>query len=334
MRLVSHVARAIRKSGRTTIEFAREAGIARSTLEKLIGGHFREIRRDTIERLAVRLGIDDISELFTLQRDELEFLAPFRQRKSVTFVFGTHDIVQTRNGVAAANPTLRTTIDLWDFRAQSDFLSFLRRHVPDIRDEMITYSKHGFGEAETTQVLDLIKNHNVVIVGSPKANPVCEAALCALYRGGMRGTKGTRGKGGEKSLGGPNLRLAEPERLQGSILGFDGVRFDKVGVADVRRGKLVAESEYRGTGVDSVDSGILFVAYRPLGTTEDVSLTLVAGVSGCGTYGAMRSLIDEPPTASELKPGSVLERAVRTVYRKPTDSLRDDRQVVTVARGS
>lgn len=324
MRLISHVARAIRKSGRNTIEFARESGIARSTLEKLIGGHFREIRRDTIERLAARLGIDDISELFSLQRDDLQFATSFRNRKAVTFVFGTHDVVHTPgNGDAErANAQLRTTIDLWDFRAQSDFLSFLRRHVPEIREDMLCFSKASFGEAERQHALDLMKGHNVVIVGSPKVNPVAEEALCALYRGGLRSKKGR--------LGGPNLRLNEPKRLQQSILGVDG--YPEMGVADLKKDKIVARSEFKGGGKESVDAGIAFVAYRPLGTTEDVTTILVAGVSGAGTYGAMKSLIDEPPEGDVMKPGAILERAVETIYTKPSNSLRDDRQVVRTTR--
>lgn len=325
MRLISHVARAIRKSGRNTIEFARESGIARSTLEKLIGGHFREIRRDTIERLAARLGIDDISELFTLQRDDLQFVTSFANRKAVTFVFGTHDVVHSPaggNGAERANAQLRTTIDLWDFRAQSDFLSFLRRHVPEVREDMLCFSKASFGESERQHVLELMKGHNVVIVGSPKVNPVAEEALCALFRGGLRSKKGR--------LGGPNLRLAEPKRLMESILGVDG--YTEMGVADVKKDKVVAKSSFRGSGIESVDAGIAFVAYRPLGTTEDVTTILVAGVSGCGTYGAMKSLIDEPPDGDAMKPGAIVERAVETVYIKPTDSLRDDRHVVRVAR--
>jgi len=322
MRLVSHVARAIRKAGRNTTEFAREAGIARSTLEKLIGNHFREIRRDTIERLASRLGIDDLTELFSLQRDELEFLTPFANRKSVTFIFGTHDVVQTTAGAEGSTPTLRTTLDLWDFRTQSDFLAFLRKHVPDVRDEMLFFSKQSFGEQEHQQVLDLIRSHNVVIVGSPKVNPACETALCSLFRGGQAARKGR--------VGGPTLRLAEDKRLANSILSVDG--FDRPGVADVRKHKLVATSQFAGAGKDSLDAGILFVAYRPFGTNEEVTLTIAAGISGCGTYGALRSLVDEPPEDAELRPGIVVERAVQTVYRKPTDSLRDDRHVVRVAR--
>jgi DNA-binding Xre family transcriptional regulator len=326
MRLISHVARAIRRSGRNTTEFAREAGIARSTLEKLIGNHFREIRRDTIERLAARLGIDDITELFTLQRDELEFLAPFATRKSVTFVFGTHDVVTPPDGIERTSGALRTTIDLWDFRTQSEFLGFLRRHVPDVRDEMVCFSKQSFGEQEQQQVLELIRSHNVVIVGSPKVNPACETALCALYRGGLR----TSRRGATASTAGPALRLAEDKRMRGSILSASG--FEKTGVADVKKNKLVAHSELLGSGQESLDAGVLFVAHRPLGTPEEVSLAIAAGISGCGTYGALRSLIDSPPEGAELKPGVVLERAVQTVYRKPTDSLRDDRQVVRVTR--
>jgi DNA-binding Xre family transcriptional regulator len=329
MRLVSHVARAILKSGRKTIEFARESGIARSTLEKLIGGHFKEIRRDTIERLASRLGTDDITEFFTLQRDDLHFVTPFMSRKAVTFVFGTHDVVHSpANGdgkaTARSNAQLRTTIDLWDFRAQSDFLSFLRRHVPDVRDEMLCFSKAAFGGTERQQVLELMKSQNVVIVGSPKVNPVAEEALCALYRSGVRA------KGGR--VGGPNLRLAEDKKLQESILGVDG--FAQTGVADLKKNKVIVNSEFRGGGVESIDAGIVFVAYRPLGTTEDVTTIVVAGISGCGTYGAMKSLIDEPPDTDAMKPGAIVERAVETVYAKPTDSLRDDRQVVRVTRAS
>ena len=57
---------------------------------------------------------------------------------------------------------------------------------------------------------------------------------------------------------------------------------------------------------------------------------LASGVSGCGTYGAIRALVEDPPESSELSPGTVLERPVQTIYRKPTPSLRDDREVIKV----
>lgn len=322
MRLVSHVGRAIRKSGRNTTEFARESGIARSTLEKLIGNHFSEIRRDTIERLAARLQIDDITELFTLQRDERQFLNAFSMRRSVTFVFGTHDVTdaQTPDGRAREAAALRTTLDLWDFRAQAEFLSFLRSHVPDVRDEMLFFSRQSFGDLERQQVIDLVKSHNTVIVGSPKVNPACEAVLCALYRGSKPGA-GTKESG-------PVLRLSEDHRLRDSILSVGG--FDKKGVVDARKGKLLAPVHFAGPDGESQDAGILFTAYRPLGTNEEVTLVIAAGISGCGTYGALRSLVDDPPDAKHVGKGLVAERAVSTTFRKPTASLRDDRQVVRV----
>lgn len=322
MRLKSHVHRAIRKSGLNITEFARESGIARSTLEKLIGNHFSEIRRDTIERLAARLKIEDISELFSLQRDEKDFLQPFVERKSVTFVFATHDVTDA----ARTPPTTpeagasRTTVDLWDVRAHIDFLNFVRLHEPEIRDEMVFFSKQSFGEKERSQVLELVRRHNTVIIGSPKVNPACEAVLCALFRG----TQGGRGRRAQ----GPTLGLSDDERLSGSILYAEGV--EEPGVVDLATGALLAPCRFEDVGKDSQDAGILVNVFRPLGTPEEVTLVVAAGVSGCGTYGVIKDLIDHPPDATELLPGVPHERAVKTTYRKPTESLRDDRRVTKV----
>lgn len=320
MRLKSHVHRAIHKSGLNVTEFARESGIARSTLEKLIGNHFSEIRRDTIERLAARLKIDDIRELFSLQRDEKDFLAPFLERRSVTFVFATHEVtdpgrVRAGGDRDAAN---RTTVDLWDVRTHIELLNFVRHHEPEIRDEMVFFSKQSFGEKERQQLLDLVRNHNTVIIGSPKVNPACEAALCALYRGSA----------GSARRGGPRLGLSDDERLEGSILFSEG--FDEPGVVDRKTGTLLAPARFAGPGKDSQDAGILVNVYRPLGTSEEVLLVVAAGVSGCGTYGVIKNLVDHPPTADDLQPGAPLERAVVTTYRKPTEGLRDDRRVTRV----
>ena len=323
MRLVSHVHRAIRRSGLNVTEFARESGIARSTLEKLIGNHFSEIRRDTIERLAARLKISDLTELFSLQRDEKDFIAPFAERRSVTFVFGTHDVTDARARRGDGDESaMRTTIDLWDVRAQTEFLNFVRLHEPEIRDEVVFYSKQSFGEKERREVLELVRRHNTVIVGSPKINPACEAVLLGLYRGGS-GQKGRRANG-------PTLRLSDDTRLEESILFAEG--HDEAGVVDAGTGKMLAACRYEGTESDSVDVGVMFHVYRPLGTAEEVALVIAGGVSGCGTYGAIKELVENPPDAGDLLPGVPHERAVKTVYRKPTESLRDDRRVTRVRR--
>jgi hypothetical protein len=317
MRLVSHVGRAIRKAGLNTTEFARESGIARSTLEKLIGNHFSEIRRDTIERLAARLRIHDINELFSLQEDERNFLEPFHERKSVTFLFGTHEVTDAGGRRDQGISQFRTGVDQWDFRTKNELMSFLRQREPELRDEMRFYSKESFGQKERDEALELVRRHNTVIVGSPKVNPACEAVLSALFR--------SKGKGKGR---GPRFALSDDDRMAGSVLGIGG--FDEVGVVDVAEGRMVAACSFEGAGKPSQDAGILHVVYRPLGTSEEVLCILASGVSGCGTYGVIRALVENPPESSELAPGLVAERAVQTIYRKPTPSLRDDREVVKV----
>lgn len=324
MRLKSHVHRAIRRSGLNITEFARESGIARSTLEKLIGNHFSEIRRETIERLAARLKIDDLSELFSLHRDEKDFLQPFVERKSVTFIFATHDVNDASRSTTqpSSDTASRTTVDLWDVRAHIEFLNFVRLHEPEIRDEMVFFSKQAFGEKERRQLLDLVRNHNTVIIGSPKVNPACEAVLCALYRG----TQSTRGRRTQR----PTYGLADDERLRDSILYAEGLEETGPGVVRQATGEMIAPCQAGEIGKDSQDAGILLNVFRPLGTPEEVTLVVAAGISGCGTYGVIKDLIDRPPEATDLLPGTPHERAVRTTYRKPTESLRDDRRVVKV----
>ncbi len=322
MRLISHVGRAIRKSGHNHTEFARESGIARSTLEKLIGNHFSEIRRDTIERLAARLKITDLNELFSLQREEQDFVEPFEKRRTVTFVFGIHEISDSsraKKGEKSGMP-MRTTVDLWDFRAQAKLLGFLRGHEPEVRDELLFFSRSAFGEAEQRQVLNLVRTRNVVIVGSPKVNPACETVLTALYRGGQ----GL----GPRRAGAPRHQLSDDERLKGSVLGAQG--FAEVGVVDAQKRAVVAPFKIGSGDETSQDAGVGFVCLRPLGTAEEVMLVITAGISGCGTYGVMQSLVDSPPRSDDLTPGVVYERAVSTVYKRPNDSPRDERQVVKV----
>ncbi len=322
MRLISHVGRAIRKSGHNHTEFARESGIARSTLEKLIGNHFNEIRRDTIERLAARLKITDLNELFSLQQEEQDFVEPFTKRRSVTFVFGTHEIAdssRTKRGEKPGQP-MRTTVDLWDFRTQAKLLGFLRGHDAEVRDEMLFFSRAAFGEEEQKQVLNLVRTRNVVIVGSPKVNPACETVLTALYRGGL----GI----GPRRAGAPRHLLSDDERLKGSVIGAQG--FGEIGVVDAQTGRIVAPFKIGAGEESSQDAGIGFVCLRPLGTAEEVMLVIAAGVSGCGTYGVIQSLVDEPPRSNDLAPGVVYERAVSTFYKRPEDSVRDERQVLKV----
>ncbi|MFG0320354.1 MAG: helix-turn-helix domain-containing protein, partial [Planctomycetota bacterium JB042] len=192
MRLVSHLSKAIRDLGISNTQFADQAGVARSTVQKLIGQDFKELRVDTIERIAARLGTTDITSLFTLRDDTEEFLAPFRATKAVTFLFGTHDVGDPPQGRS------RTTIDVWDFRAQNELLQHLRAHVPELRDEMRFFSKESFGDEQRDEVLALARKQNTVVIGSPKVNPVCEFLLRELFPGA---------RGGRRR--GPRLRLAE-----------------------------------------------------------------------------------------------------------------------------
>ncbi len=318
MRLVSHLSRAIRKLGISNTQFADEAGVARSTIQKLIGRDFKEIRVDTIERIAARLGTNDILELFTLQDDTEDFLAPYTASKSVTFLFGTHDV--TDASVAQRerrDGPVRTTIDLWDFRTQTTFLNHVRGHVPEIRDEMEFFSKESFDEAARQHVLELIQKKNVVIVGSPKVNPACEAVLREIYPGSRREPKSPDR--------GPRYRLAEKGRLGESVIGHSEAT--ETGVIDLRKGKLVAESRYEGVMKSSLDAGIVITLFRPRRTKERVTLVIAAGVSGCGTLGAVQGLVNHPPQAADLDSGVPFEQVFQTSYTKPTSAPRDDRRI-------
>ena len=323
MRLVSHLSRAIRKLGLSNAQFADQAGVARSTVQKLIAQDFKEIRVDTLERLAARLGTSDVSELFSLKDDSEDFLEPFRASKSVTFLFGTHDVTDAPIGAgqgAYRELILRTTIDMWDFRAQALLLNHIRRHVPDVRDRMEFFSTPSFGPDDRSRLLELISRENVVIIGSPKVNPACELALRELYPGCRKDPQLL-----EK---GPPLRLVDPGRLRDSVLGL--ADRPGLGIADVRSGKLVAESVYRGAGQTSLDVGLLLAVFRPRLTSENVLLTIAAGITGCGTYGVIEGLLGHPPTRAELASGEPWVRAFQTRYAKPTDSSRDDRKVLEV----
>lgn len=311
MRVVSHLSKAIRDLGISNTQFADQAGVARSTVQKLIGEDFKEIRVDTIERIAARLGTTDITSLFTLRDDTEEFLAPFRATKSVTFLVGTHDVEDQTQGRS------RTTIDVWDFRAQTEFLQHVRTHVPELRDEMRFFSKESFGDAQRDEVLALARKQNVVVIGSPKVNPACELVLRELFPGAPRGRKR-----------GPRLRISE-RPLEGSILGAaEGT--EGVFVVEAATGRHLASAKFAGTEETSLDAGIVLSVFRPWQTKDKVTLVVVSGVSGCGTYGAMRGLIDRPPREADLVPGIPCERAYQTWYVKPTDSPRDDRRVERV----
>ncbi|MFH0945085.1 MAG: helix-turn-helix transcriptional regulator [Planctomycetota bacterium] len=327
MRLVSHLSRAIRKLGLSNAQFADQAGVARSTVQKLIAQDFKEIRVDTLERLAARLGTGDVSELFSLMDDSEDFLEPFRASKSVTFLFGTHDVTDAPVGAAKGayrELILRTTVDMWDFRAKALLLNHIRRHVPEVRDRMEFFSIPAFGAEDRSHLLDLFGRENVVIIGSPKVNPACELALRELYPGCRKDPTLL-----EK---GPPLRLADPGRLRESVLGLAGR--SGLGIVDVASGQMVAESVYRGAGQTSLDAGLLLIVFRPRLTNENVLLTIAAGITGCGTYGVIQGLLNHPPTRDELVSGEPRVRAFQTRYAKPTESSRDDRKVLEVLPAS
>ncbi len=322
IRLVSHVTRAIRDLHLTNTQFAAEAQVARSTLQKLISNEFKQIRVDTIERIARRLNTTDISTLLELQTDPASFLAPFSEKGSVTFIFGTHDVQDARGRQPEDRRMvpLRTTVDMWDVRAQTEFLSHVRSHVPEIRDQMEFFSKESFGAEEAARVLELVKSQNTVIVGSPKVNPACEAVLRALFPGAVSGSA--------RSDRGPSLRLAEKGRMEHSILGTSG--YDEVGVVDVRSGRMIARTHFAGPGSAATDVGIILAVFRPLETKERVTLVIAAGITGCGTCGAIRGLAAHEPQPGEIGSEQPWTRAFCTNFVKPTDSSRDDRCIQSV----
>jgi hypothetical protein len=232
-------------------------------------------------------------------------------------------VADVSGGDAAAHrqsQILRTTVDMWDFRAQALLLNHIRRHVPDVRDRMEFFSKRSFGTPERARLLELIDRENVVIIGSPKSNPACETVLRELYPG-CRKDPGNLEKG-------PPLRLADTDRLKDSVIGLADRK--QLGIVDVQSGRLIAASEYRGPERVSLDAGLLLAVFRPRLTKDKVLLTIAAGISGCGTYGVIQGLLDHPPRKEELVSGKPWIRAFQTHYAKSSDSSRDDREVLEV----
>ncbi|MBI4882250.1 MAG: helix-turn-helix transcriptional regulator [Planctomycetes bacterium] len=322
MRLVSHLDRAIRKKNLSHAQFAELAGLSLSTVEKLVGNKFKEIRVDTFERIATHAGIGDIRELIELQDDTADFLAPFKENCLVNFVFGTHDVLDAPEDKPPDRRAMshRTTLDMWDFRAQTAFLDHVRSQVPQIHMQMEFFSRESFGAAEKARVLERVKKENTVIIGSPKVNPACEAVLRALYPSARRGASARRK--------GPPLLLAEKDRMDDSILGAPG--FDEVGVAQAQTWKMIAHTRFAGPGAVSLDTGIIVAVFRPLGAKDAVSLVIAAGITGCGTCGAIQGLIEHPPRSQDLRKGQPWVKAFCTHFVKPTASPRDDRRIEKV----
>ena len=286
MRLVSHLSKSIREIGHTHDSFATHANLARATIQKWTAGDVREINVKTLAKVATALDTVDIRKIFSLQDDIGDFVRPFKETKTVTFLLGTHDVVESPERT-------RTTIDVWDVRTQRELVDHLREHVPDLRVDTVHHSNDAFGKDEQRAVLALAKRQNVVVIGSPKVNPACEYLLRRLF---------DRDR--------PRLRLAE-RGLAESVLGAP----EEGGpcVLDAESGRRVAEAGPDGDG--ALDAGVVTVVQQPWHTPERVSLITISGISACGTYGAMKGLVDAPPTDRELVAGVPVERAYRVTVR-------------------
>ena len=130
---------------------AKSVGIAPNTLRTLLRDDWDQLSRDSIERVCDRfqLGIED---LFELEPDT--FWAPFEKAGRYTILAGT-----------GSGKSLK------DRRTAATLAMFLQTILPgvDVQTEA--------SPSESDKIVDYVRNHNCIVIGSPRSNPATEVVL-------------------------------------------------------------------------------------------------------------------------------------------------------------
>ncbi|MDX6444661.1 MAG: Cro/C1-type DNA-binding domain [Blastocatellia bacterium] len=283
---------------------AAQIGIAPPTLAKMLNDEWEYVSRDSIERTIDYLGLE-VADVFQLVN--VEFWKPIEDRRQCTFLRGSH----------AHRPDEGMTIPGPDNDATQLVVPFVRRLATD----SVRYIDH---ERDEEKLIELAKQENCIVIGSPKSNAATEILLSRFF--------GARPFSEEDR---PRIpfgfcwpEITEVEK-NSSLTCSDAARKRtgmKPGIA-VKGGPLV-EADYAdhatffqwAPGRRARDCGLVLVANRPFNTTEYVKLIVLAGFSGVGTIAAADALIED---FRYLEPTSEKENfvwgVVQAWYNKPAN---------------
>lgn len=251
---------------------AESIGIAPNTLRTMLRDDWDQLARDSIERVCDRYGFG-IGDLFELVAEE--FWSPFDEATEYTIIRGTAKSKES---------------DLRDESAATMVALFLKSSY----QSLVRHNKEYSGNE--TELVDFVKEHNCLIVGSPRSNQATEVILSKHF-GARPFTPEDRAKIPVKFVfpRGEEITKKNTTAEPWSARAGNG---SGCGLIDNKTGELIVEAdwlprnEYLSKTIRKArDCGLVLVVNKPFGTTKKVKTILIAGFSGIGTEGAARALV-------------------------------------------
>lgn len=255
---------------KATVGFTAESiGVADNTLRTLLRDDWDQLARETIEKVCDRFGLD-IAQLFELVPDG--FWRPFVES-------GEYVVLRDANEYLPRDAKARTIVT-----------TFLADTFPTV-----VGTARDLTDAE--EIVECIRNHNCIVVGSPRTNRVTEVVFCRYFRAAPFDTsEGNRHKLPVRFVF-PKSRvlksaMAEPWNTR---LGRNAC-----GVCDADAHRMIARADWwpieeylRRTINRGKDVGVMLIVNRPLEAKKDVKTIVLAGFSAMGTEAAAVALTRE-----------------------------------------
>lgn len=276
---------------------AKSIGIAPNTLRTLLRDDWDQLARDSIERVCDRFQLD-IGDLFEFAPDG--FWSPFEKAGQYTILAGT-----------ASGNSLRDT------RTAATLAMFLQSVLLEV--DVVTKAS----PSEPDEIVDYVRKHNCIVVGSPLSNRATEVVLSRHF-GAQPFETGLKNRAKipvrfvfkKRGRQAKNYAMIEPwsaGRGDASGLGIcnqDGTQMI-VEVDWWSKAEYLRRPIRRGR-----DCGLLCVINKPFRTSRDVKTIVLAGFSQTGTQGAARALARDFRSLEPLGSARHVLGIVEAVYKK------------------
>jgi DNA-binding Xre family transcriptional regulator len=294
----------IKKIG-SKAKLANEIGVSPQTLTSMLEDDWQYITIKSIERAAdyLDLKLERVFEFVTV-----DFWKPIREANECTFLRGSED--SNGSPVHFRVPALdrHATVQIENFLG-SDLLNY--RYADLKRD--------------VEELLELARTQNCIVIGGSKSNAATEILLAKFFNAEpFDASDKNRQKIPFGFCWRDDHALVKKSSLTCSSMARKKTK-NRPGIA-LRGGIYVPsdyleEQDYNKSEIKSgSDSGIVFVANKPFGTTENVKLIVVAGFTGIGTVGACKALIEDYRYLEPTEKDSCVFGVVQVIFSKKANS--------------
>lgn len=289
-------------------KLATEIGVSAQKLTAMIDDDWQYITRDSIERTADYLGLK-AEQIFEFV--PVGFWNPIERANGATFLRGSREATTSQK---------EFRIPWYDDQATDVVRNFLRELLPSFNQS--DFADHG---QDRDVLLELAKEQNFIVIGSPKSNAACEVLLSQCFGAEpFDPSEENRKKIPFGFCWQDDSPIVEMSALTCSDRARKDTKF-RPGIALKTRIHVAAdynldEAAYLESRTNKGrDCGIVFVANKPFGTSHDVKLIVLAGFSGTGTVAAATALVQdfrylEPMGAEPYVYGVVAARYSKTAH--------------------